>query len=179
MSKPRKYRLQKKKKHKKKKKKKNTQSPSIISYSYSSPIALEFSATKTCYKGLNTENITRNPSACSCKASEFCYNPAGHIITGYLNKARNSKLWDILSKDPKYREPRSFYLETEFPNYARRWAKKEDVEVDTLSEWVKSVMSLGKRDNVSVLSRTMSRRHESVFDGPYVAAKLAEIYGGI
>ena len=23
--------------------------------------------------------------------------------------------------------------------YARRWAKKEDVEVDTLSEWIKSI----------------------------------------
>ena len=42
------------------------------------------------------------------------------------------------------------------------------MEVDTLSEWVKSVMSLVNR-RVSVLSRTMSRRHESVFDDPDVA----------
>ena len=47
--------------------------------------------------------------------------------------------------------------------YARRWAKKEDVEVDTLSEWVKLVLSLVNRC-FSVLSRTMSRRYESVFD---------------
>ena len=59
--------------------------------------------------------------------------------------------------------------------YARRWAKKEDVEVDTLSEWVKSVLSLVNR-RVSVLSRTMSRRHELVFDDPDVAAELAEIH---
>ena len=59
--------------------------------------------------------------------------------------------------------------------YARRWAKKEDVKVDTLSEWVKSVMSLVNR-RVSVLSRTMSRRHQSVFDDPDVAAELAEIH---
>ena len=45
---------------------------------------------------------------------------------------------------------------------------------DTLSEWVKSVMSLVNR-RVSVLSRTMSRRHESVFDDQDVAAELAEI----
>ena len=57
--------------------------------------------------------------------------------------------------------------------YARRWAKKEDVVVDTLSEWVKSVMSLVNR-RVSVLSRTMSRRHESVFDDPDVAAEIHE-----
>ena len=51
-----------------------------------------------------------------------------------------SKLRDILSKDPKYREPRSFTwkqnskLILDFvEEYALRWAKKEDVEVDTLS----------------------------------------------
>ena len=59
--------------------------------------------------------------------------------------------------------------------YARRWAKKEDVEVDTLSEWVKSVMSL-VNIRISVLSRIMSHRHESVFDDPDVAAELAEIH---
>ena len=59
--------------------------------------------------------------------------------------------------------------------YARRWSKKEDVEVDTLSKWIKSVMSLVNK-RVSVLSRTMSRRHESLFDDPDVAAELAEIH---
>ena len=48
------------------------------------------------------------------------------------------------------------------------------MEVDTLSEWVKSVMSLVNR-RVSVLSRTMYRRHESVFDDPDVAAELAVV----
>ena len=49
------------------------------------------------------------------------------------------------------------------------------MEVDTLSEWVKSVMSLVNR-RVLVLSRTMSRRHESVFYDPDIAAELAEIH---
>ena len=49
------------------------------------------------------------------------------------------------------------------------------MEVDTLSEWVKSVMSLVNR-RVSVHSRTMSPRHESVFDDRDVAAELAEIH---
>ena len=52
---------------------------------------------------------------------------------------------------------------------------KEIVAVDTLSEWVKSVMSLVNR-RVSVLSRTVSRRHESLFDDRDVAAELAEIH---
>ena len=133
-------------------------------------------------QGLNTENITRNPSACSCKASEFCFNLAGHILTGDLNIDRVSKLRDILSKGPKYKKPRSFtwkqnskLILDSVEEYAGRWAKKEDVEVDTQSEWVRSLMSLVYRC-VSVLNRTISRRHESVFDDPEVAAELAEIH---
>ena len=114
------------------------QSPPIISYSYSSPVAPKIFNYKNVLQGLNTENITRNPSACSCKATEFCYNPAGHIITGDLNIVRISKLRNILSQGPKYMEPRSFtwkqnsklILES-VEEYARRWAKKEEVEVDT------------------------------------------------
>ena len=44
------------------------------------------------------------------------------------------------------------------------------MDVDTLSELVKAVMPLVSR-HVSVLSRTMSRRHESVFDDQNVAAE--------
>ena len=84
------------------------QSPPIISYSYSSPIAPRDFNYKNVLQGLNTENITRTPSACFCKALEFCHSPAGHIIVGDLNIVRNSKLRDILSKGPKYRKPRSF-----------------------------------------------------------------------
>ena len=69
----------------------------------------------------------------------------------------------------------SFFFFDSVEEYARRWAKNEDVEVNTLSEWVKTVMSLINR-RVSVLSRTMSRRHESMFDDPDVAAELAEIH---
>ena len=111
-----------------------------LSYSYLSPIAPKIFNYKNLLQGLNTENITRNPSACSYKASEFCYNPAGHIITGDLNIVRISKLRDILSKGPKCREPRSFtwkqnskYFLDSVEEYTRRWANKEDVEVDTLS----------------------------------------------
>ena len=157
-------------------------SPPIISYCYSSPIASKIFNYKKVLQGLNTENITRNPTACPCKASEFCYNPAGHIMTGDFNIVRISKHRDILSKGSKYKKPRCFtwkqnskLIFDSVEEYARRWAKKEDVEVDTLSEWVKSVMSLVNR-RVSVLSRTMSRRHESVFDDPDVAAELAEIH---
>ena len=59
---------------------------------------------------------------------------------------QNTELRDLLSKGPKYREPVSYSWHQNIgiimdacEEYARRWAKKEDVEVDTLSEWSKSI----------------------------------------
>ena len=47
------------------------QSPLATSYIYSSSIAPKIFNYKHVLQGLNTKNITRNPSACSCKASEL------------------------------------------------------------------------------------------------------------
>ena len=55
----------------------------------------------------------------------------------------------LLSKGPEYREPVSFCLKhystlimDSVEDYARRWANKNEVVVDTLAEWVKSIASL-------------------------------------
>ena len=83
------------------------QSPPIISYIYSSPIAPKIFNYKNVLQGLNTENITRNPQRVPVKHRSRAITN-GHVITGDLNIVSISKLRDILSKDPKYREPRSF-----------------------------------------------------------------------
>ena len=51
--------------------------------------------------------------------------------------------------------------------YARRWAKKEDVEVDTLSEWIKSIADVLKR-RIRRLKHFVNTRHESIFSDPDV-----------
>ena len=56
--------------------------------------------------------------------------------------------------------------------YARRWAKKEDVEVDTLSEWVKSIADILKR-RIRRLKRSVDTRHESIFCDPAVVRELS------
>ena len=73
-------------------------------------------------------------------------------MTGDLNIVRNIKLRDLLSKGPKYRETVSYSWQQNFgiimdacEEYDRRWAKKEDVEVDTLSELIKSIADVLKR----------------------------------
>jgi hypothetical protein len=42
---------------------------------------------------------------CECQGSEYCYAPAGHIITGNLNIIADEKLRKIMQKGAKYRLP--------------------------------------------------------------------------
>ena len=45
--------------------------------------------------------------------------------------------------------------------YTRRWTRKEDVEVDTLSEWIKSIANVLKR-RIRRLKHSVNTRHESI-----------------
>ena len=49
--------------------------------------------------------------------------------------------------------------------FARRRAKKEDVQVDTLSEWIKSIADVLKR-RIRRLKHSVNTRHESIFCDP-------------
>ena len=119
---------------------------------------------------------------CSCCDSEFLYAPCGQIVTGDLSIVRNQKLKDVLRKGPKYREPVSFSWHENFniimdacEEYARRWAKKEDVEVDPNSEWVKSIADVLKR-RIRRHKRSDNTRHESIFCDPEVVRELSRLH---
>ena len=103
-------------------------------------------------------------------------------MTGDLNIVRNDKLRDLLRKGPKYREPVSFSWHQKFDiimdaceAYARRWAKKEDVELDTLSEWIKSIGDVLKR-RIRRLKHSINTRHESIFSDPDVVTELSRLH---
>ena len=59
--------------------------------------------------------------------------------------------------------------------YARRWAKKEDVEVDTLSEWIKSIADVFKRW-ILRLKHSVNTKHESIFIDPDVVRELYRLH---
>ena len=138
-----------------------------ISYSYTSSVATKIFNYKTSLQQIDFQSLSQNPLPCSCSGSEFRYAPCGHIVTGDLNIVRNDKLRDLLRKGRKYREPVSFSWHQRFDiimdackTYARRWAKKEDVEFDTLSEWIKSIGDVLKR-RIRRLKHSVNTRHES------------------
>ena len=128
------------------------QNPPLFSYSYTTPIATKIFINKDVLQRLHTKDAFDYTPVCSCNSSKFCYQPVGHVITGDLDIVENKTLRELLSTGPKFREPISFswkqnleIIMNSVEDYAKRWAKEEDVEVDTSSEWVKSIASLVNR----------------------------------
>ena len=80
----------------------NTGSP-IICYKYNKPIRNTILNFNKLVSDLDIE--TSSPDSSECKESKFCYQPAGHIITGNLKIISDSRIRSIISKGPKYRFP--------------------------------------------------------------------------
>ena len=153
-----------------------------ISYSYTRSVASKIFNYKASLQQLDFQGLSHDLPPCNCSDSQFLYAPCGHIVTGDLNIVRNVKLRDLLSKGPKYREPVSYSWHQNFSiimdaceEYARRWAKKEDVEVDTLSEWIKSIADVLKR-RIRRLKHSVNTKHESVFSDPDVVRELSRLH---
>ena len=91
-------------------------------------------------------------------------------------------LRDLLRKGPKFREPVSFSWHQNFDIimdacdiYVRQWAKKEDVELETLSEWIKSIGDVVKR-RIRRLKHSVNTRYESIFRDPDVVHELSRLH---
>ena len=60
-------------------------------------------------------------------------------------------------------------------DYARRWAKREKVEVDTLSGWLKAIRSL-LRSRTKHLRGSMNTKSRNVLDDPETYRNLSELH---
>ena len=102
-------------------------------------------------------------------------------MSGDLNIVRNQTTQRSVAQGPEYSELVSFSWQKNFDiiidgceEFARRWAKKEAFEVDTLSEWVKSIADLLKRI-IARIKRSFNTRHEFTFCGHVVAGELSRL----
>ena len=59
--------------------------------------------------------------------------------------------------------------------YARQWAKKENVELDILSKWIKSIVDVVKR-RIRRLKHSVNTRSESIFRDPDVVHELSRLH---
>ena len=85
---------------------------------------------------------TNSPDSWDCKDSKFCYQPAGHIVTGNLKIITDSRIRSVISKGPKYRFPAHIdfnkcpeTIASAFNDYCTRWCKREHVESNGLNNW--------------------------------------------
>ncbi|KAK3087812.1 hypothetical protein FSP39_010974 [Pinctada imbricata] len=129
-------------------------------------------------KCIDLSNPSLHPLPCECSSSDFNYSPCEHVITGDLSIVKNDKLRELLKKGPKCRESMSFtwnqnvkIIMDSCEEYARRWAKKEDVQLDTLSEWIKSIRGL-LLSRINRLKSTVNTRFKSIFKDPDVITEL-------
>ena len=160
------------------------QSNPKISYTYTHSIASKLFNYRQSLQDWRFTNHEYDSPPCFCSSSQFLYRPAGHIVTGDLNIVENTCLRDLISKGPKYREPQKFSWKYIFKlimdsveDYARSWAKQEDVELDTLSELVKSIKHQLKR-RIYMVSRSVNTKPISIFDDEVVSRHLADLHDG-
>ncbi|KAK3087212.1 hypothetical protein FSP39_003163 [Pinctada imbricata] len=149
-----------------------------ISYSYTPTVASKIYNYKRFLQCIDLSNPSLHPLPCECSSSDFNYSPCGHVITGDLSIVKNDKLRELLKKGPKYRESMSFtwnqnvkIIMDSCEEYARRWAKKEDVQLDTLSEWIKLIIGL-LLSRINRLKSTVNTRFVSIFKDPDVITEL-------
>ena len=72
------------------------------------------------------------------KKSKFCYEPAGHIITGNLKIISDSRISSIILKGPKYRLPSQIGFNkcrVALNEFCKRWCRREHVECNALNSW--------------------------------------------
>ena len=77
--------------------------PPIICYRYNKPIRSTIFNFNILVANLDID--TKTPDSLNCINSKFCYEPAGHIITGNLTIISDPRIRSIISKSPKYRLP--------------------------------------------------------------------------
>ena len=83
---------------------------------------------------------TSSPDSWACNDSKFCYQPAGHIVTGNLKIITDSRIRSVISEGPKYRFPAHIdfnkcreTIASALNYYCTRWCKREHVESNALN----------------------------------------------
>ena len=131
---------------------------------------------------MNVSEYLSNPQNCQCKESKFCNETHGHVITGDLRVIENAKLRELVAKGPTYREPNRVNwkaTETMFLGsidlYAKKWSKREQVELKYLSEWKDQLKEI-VADCISNLKRHFKSPKCKVLDQPDVKDILHKLH---
>ena len=146
----------------------------MVSYSYTKTISGQIFNQKRVVEELDFD-IGTEDMHCNCSTCDYCYEPAGHVVTGDLNIIRDAKLRTLIAKGPPYREQNSINWRVNeeicrqaVSAYKSKWSKREAVDLQVLNEWELKVneciarrIQLLRRKHINRRKRHVlkSRRH--------------------
>ena len=122
--------------------------PSVI-YTLAPPIATKIFNFNKFVAELDINNFVNNMDSvpCTCQDSNFKHKDLGHILTGDLSIVENNSLRKILSKGPKYREPKKInfikareHISIGIEKCIEKWCCKKALPLEILSEWKQTVL---------------------------------------
>ena len=109
--------------------------PPMVSYSYTKTISGQIFNQKRVVEELDFD-IGTEDMHCDCSTCEYCYEPAGHVVTGDLNIIRDAKLCTLIAKGLSYREQNSINRRVNeeicrqaVSAYKSKWSKREAVDL--------------------------------------------------
>ncbi len=112
---------------------------------------------KDTVNSINNDDRKNEIKECDCKESKFCDPNHGHIVTGDLRLVQNSKLRDLLSKGPKFREKEPIKwnkvfdsINTGILDYKTRWANDEKVDEKLFADWTSHFLDNVKKQIASI-----------------------------
>ena len=120
---------------------------------------------------------------CDCSKSKYCYEPAGHVITGDLTIVRDAKLRGLIEKGPSFREQNCInwsinesLCKEAVAKYKRKWSRKERVDIRALNEWECKVNECIEKRIRSLKSRHINRRSMHILRSRKHLGSLQELH---
>ena len=132
---------------------------------------------------LNQFLMDNNTVPCVCENSEFKDERLGHILTGNLSIVKNNALRKLLTKGPKYREPRNINFQKARDNIVSglqdcidKWCHKKGLPPHVLSDWRNTVLELVDK-RILILKNTLKHQHtREVLKDEEVKSCLADLH---
>ena len=123
---------------------------------------------------LNVDEVLKEPNSTKCYGNKydnsFTNNHFGHIITGDLNIANNERLLQLISKGPKYREPKQICFEEAreeiqagTDKFNERISNDKGIYKNHFSEWKSHVMSSVNEKIRTLKNKITCRSVKSIF----------------
>ena len=135
--------------------------PPRVSYSYTKTIASRVFNQKKVVEKLDFDSGTEDMQ-CDCSTCKYCYEPAGHVVTGDLSIIRDATLRALVEKGPA----EFHYLEDVYrravAEYKCKWLKKEGVDIRVLNEWEHKVNECIRRRIQLLREKHINRRKQHV-----------------